>query len=85
MNDELSQGTSKCDICGRDIPHHHDKHIIEQERFIRPAFEKTTIPRNAFGRIAQNPDFPYSDQETERLWQHFMSGWLAAKSRESTI
>jgi hypothetical protein len=75
---ELSQGTFKCDICGRDTPHHHDPELVEMERLIRPAFEKTTVPGNMFGRI-KSPNFPYSDGRTEGLWQHFIGGWFACK------
>jgi hypothetical protein len=75
---ELDKGTFQCDICGADTPHSHDPQLVEQERLIRPAFEKT-IARKGFGRISKHPDIPYSFQETEFLWQHFKSGWYAGK------
>jgi len=79
-DDELSKGTFKCDICGRETPHGHDPELVETERYVRPAFEKTTVRHwAAFGRISKTPDFPYSDGETERLWQHFLSGWFACR------
>ena len=76
-DDELSQGTFKCDVCGIDTPHHHNDKLAEQERLIRPAFEKTTVPRGWFNREFANG--PYLDKNTEALWQHFYSGWVAAK------
>jgi hypothetical protein len=79
-DEELSKGTFACDICGKPTPHYHDEQLVEIERFARPAFEQTTVRHGAFGRIAKNPDFPYSDAETERLWQHFISGWFASKT-----
>jgi hypothetical protein len=75
---DLSQGTSVCDICGVDTPHFHDPEVVEIERLIRPAFEKTTVPGNAFGRPSA-PGFPYSDGRIESLFQHFISGWFACK------
>ena len=76
----LAQGTFQCDICGQDTPHFHDQQLVEIERLIRPAFENTTVPCDSFGRVARKPGFPYSDAGTERLWQHFISGWFASKS-----
>lgn len=77
MNDELSQGTFTCDICGGDKPHHHPDSVVEIERFVRPAFEKTVVPRGWFTR--ETPHGPYLDGNTEALWGHFVSGWFAAK------
>lgn len=74
---ELSQGASRCDVCGVDTPHQHDPEIVEIERLIHPAFEKTTVPCGFFGRSGRFS--PYHARATEALWQHFLSGWMAAK------
>jgi hypothetical protein len=79
--DELSQGTFECDICGLGIPHQHNPQSVEIERLVRPAFEKTKVPANAFGRIGK---LPYSSGRTEQLWQHFISGWFASKTVYAT-
>jgi hypothetical protein len=81
QDDELSKGTFTCPICGYDKPHHHEPETVEIETLVRPAFEKTTVPGGGFmfGRMSKNPDFPYSNGRTEQLWQHFLSGWFAAK------
>lgn len=39
----MMRGTANCPICGSDIPHHHDDHEVERERFCRPAFEKWAV------------------------------------------
>lgn len=74
-DDELSQGTFACDICGLDKPHHHTEEEIEIERLIRPAFEKTTVPGGIFWRYGLRGPYRYVDP----LWQHFIAGWYAAK------
>ena len=78
--DELNEGTFKCDICGMDKPHSHEPQLVEMERLVRPAFEKTTVPRSAFARLDKSPGGGYLDRETQHLWQHFLSGWFAAKT-----
>ena len=78
MSDTPS-GTYTCDICGLETPHYHADSEVERERYIRPAFEKTTVPRNYFGRMPRTPNTPYSDGNTEQLWQHFVSGWNSSR------
>jgi hypothetical protein len=36
----MLQGSSRCDVCGKDSPHAHPPLTVELERYARPAFEK---------------------------------------------
>ena len=78
---ELDEASPRCDVCGMDTPHFHEPSVVEIERFIRPAFEKTIVPGRLFGRTGSSPDMPYRSERTQELWQHFISGWFASKAR----
>jgi len=88
-----ANGTFRCDICGRDWPHHHSDTEVETERFARAAFEAAeshTSP-DSDGQMrtvkplsmGDGPAKQYWPTATQRRWVSYVDGWVdCMKSRK---